>query len=64
MSNLRIKTIKKNLIPSGGDYIDVGNKKMHICGYLKNFLFEPKDVDRNLVSLSGGERNRLLLQKY
>ena len=26
------KTIKKNLIPSGGDYIDVGNKKMHICG--------------------------------
>ena len=57
------KTIKKNLIPSGGDYIDVGNKKMHICGYLKNFLFEPKDVDRNLVSLSGGERNRLLLAK-
>ena len=32
------KTIK-NLIPSGGDYIDVGNKKMHICGYLKNFSF-------------------------
>ena len=57
------KTIKKNLIPSGGDYIDVGNKKMHICGYLKNFLFEPKDVDRNLISLSGGERNRLLLAK-
>ena len=57
------KTIKKNLIPSGGDYIDVGNKKIHICGYLKNFLFEPKDVDRNLVSLSGGERNRLLLAK-
>ena len=36
---------------------------MHICGYLKNFLFEPKDVDRNLISLSGGERNRLLLAK-
>ena len=42
------KTIKKNLIPSGGDYIDVGNKKMHICGYLKNFLFEPKENFRNL----------------
>ena len=27
------------------------------------FLFEPKDVDRNLISLSGGERNRLLLAK-
>ncbi len=57
------KTIKSNLIPGGGDYIDIGNKKMHICGYLKNFLFEPKDVDRNLISLSGGERNRLLLAK-
>ena len=57
------KTIKYNMIPSGGDYIDVGEKKMHICGYLKNFLFEPKDVDRNLISLSGGERNRLLLAK-
>ena len=35
---------------------------MHICGYLKNFLFEPKDIDRNLISFLGGERNRLHLQ--
>ncbi len=57
------KSIKNNMIPSGGDYIDVGEKKIHICGYLKNFLFEPRDLDRNLISLSGGERNRLLLAK-
>ena len=57
------KTIKKNLIPSDGDYIDVSNKKIHICGYLKNFLFDPKDVDKILETLSGGERNRLLLAK-
>ncbi len=57
------KSIKKNLIHSGGDYIDVGDKKIHICGYLKNFLFDPKDVDRSVSTLSGGERNRLLLAK-
>ena len=57
------KTIKKNLIPSGGDYIDIGEKKIHICGYLKNFLFDPKDVDRVTSTLSGGERNRMLLAK-
>ena len=51
------------MVPSGGDYIDVGSKKIHICGYLKNFLFDPRDVDKILGTLSGGERNRLLLAK-
>ena len=57
------KSVKRNLIPGGGDYIEIGDKKIHICGYLKNFLFDPKDVDRKISSLSGGERNRLLLAK-
>ncbi|MFL2661864.1 MAG: ABC-F family ATP-binding cassette domain-containing protein [Alphaproteobacteria bacterium] len=57
------KTIKKNMIPNGGDYIEVVDKKIHICGYLKNFLFDPKDINRPVSTLSGGERNRLLLAK-
>ena len=57
------KSIKENLIPGGGDYVNVSDKKVHICGYLKNFLFDPKDVDRMVLTLSGGERNRLLLAK-
>ena len=57
------KTIKKNLIPGGGDYISIGERKIHICGYIKNFLFDPKDVERITSSLSGGERNRMLLAK-
>ena len=57
------KSIKENMIPSGGDYINVGDKKVHICGYLKNFLFDPKGLDQKVGMLSGGERNRLLLAK-
>ncbi len=57
------KSIKENMIPGGGDYIEVVNKKIHICGYLKNFLFEPKIIDKKVGLLSGGERNRLLLAK-
>ncbi len=57
------KSIKENLIPGGGDYLDVNGFKKHICGYLKNFLFDPKDVSNLVSTLSGGQRNRLLLAK-
>ena len=57
------KNIKENMIPSGGDYINVGEKKVHICGYLKNFLFDPKGLDQQVGMLSGGEKNRLVLAK-
>ena len=57
------KSIKENMISGGGDYINVGDKKVHICGYLKNFLIDPQDIDKILSALSGGERNRLLLAK-
>ena len=58
-----VKSIKENMIPGGGDYINVGEKKVHICGYLKNFLFDPKGLDQQVGMLSGGERNRLVLAK-
>lgn len=53
----------RTLVPSGGDYIDVMGKSRHVCGYLKDFLFDPT-MARNPVSiLSGGQKNRLLLAK-
>jgi ATP-binding cassette subfamily F protein uup len=58
-----VKSIKENMIPGGGDYVNVGEKKVHICGYLKNFLFDPKGLDQQVGMLSGGERNRLVLAK-
>ena len=56
-------SIKENLVPNGGDYIDVNGVKRHICGYLKHFLFDPSSVNDKVSILSGGQKNRLLLAK-
>lgn len=56
-------SLKRNLVPGGGDYIKVGGKERHVCGYLKDFLFDPKDAEDLAGTLSGGQRNRLMLAK-
>jgi ATP-binding cassette subfamily F protein uup len=53
----------KTLCPEGGDYVEVGGKPRHVCGYLKNFLFDPKGARDLVETLSGGQRNRLMLAK-
>lgn len=47
----------------GNDYVEVGGKKRHVMGYLEDFLFHPARAQSPVSSLSGGERNRLLLAK-
>ncbi|MEP6762947.1 MAG: ATP-binding cassette domain-containing protein [Gemmatimonadaceae bacterium] len=50
-------------IADGADFVTVGGNRMHVNGYLSNFLF-PSDRARTPVrALSGGERNRLLLAR-
>lgn len=50
-------------IADGMDFVEVGGNRMHVNGYLSNFLF-PSDRARTPVrALSGGERNRLLLAR-
>lgn len=56
------ESLWKNLCPNG-DYVDVMGKSRHVCGYLKDFLFDPKHADDLVSSLSGGQRNRLMLAK-
>lgn len=56
-------TLKKILSPSGGDYINVMGKERHVCGYLKDFLFDPSRVYDKVSQLSGGQKNRLMLAK-
>lgn len=56
------KTVYEN-VGQGGDYITIDGRSRPLYGYLEDFLFSP-DESRALVStLSGGERNRLLLAR-
>ena len=55
------KTIQETLVPGGGDIVTFGGKPVHVASYMKDFLFEPRLKDQPVRSLSGGERNRLLL---
>ena len=57
------KSLKEILVPNGGDYLSVQGKERHVCSYLKDFQFDPKRVNDTILSLSGGQQNRLLLSK-
>lgn len=56
-------TLQQFLCPNGGDQVFLQNKTMHVAGYLKQFLFDPKLAFAKIGILSGGERGRLLLAK-
>lgn len=56
------KTLQETVSP-GSDWVEVGGVKKHIVGYLGDFLFPPHRMNVKVGSLSGGERNRLLLAK-
>lgn len=57
------QSLRKTLCPNGGEFVTVNGKERHVCGYLKNFMFDPSEVERAVETLSGGEKNRLLLAK-
>ena len=57
------ETIRQTLCPFGGDTVVVGGVKRHVAGYMKDFLFDTRQLDQPTKALSGGERNRLLLAK-
>ncbi len=50
-------------ISQGADFIDIGGVRKHIISYLGDFLFAPERARSPVKSLSGGERNRLLLAR-
>jgi len=50
-------------ISQGSDFIEIGGVKKHIISYLGDFLFAPERARSPVKSLSGGERNRLLLAR-
>jgi ATP-binding cassette subfamily F protein uup len=50
-------------ISQGSDFIEIGGVKKHVISYLGDFLFAPERARSPVKSLSGGERNRLLLAR-
>jgi len=56
------QTVMAN-VADGADYVTVNGKQKHVASYLRDFLFAPERFNQPVSSLSGGERNRLLLAK-
>lgn len=56
------QTVMAN-VADGADYVTIQGKQKHVASYLRDFLFAPERFNQPVSSLSGGERNRLLLAK-
>jgi ATP-binding cassette subfamily F protein uup len=52
-----------DVISPGSDWVEIGGARKHVVGYLGDFLFAPQRARSPVKSLSGGERNRLLLAR-
>lgn len=50
-------------ISQGAEFIEINGERKHVVSYLGDFLFPPQRVRAPVKSLSGGERNRLLLAR-
>jgi ATP-binding cassette subfamily F protein uup len=50
-------------ISPGSEWIEVGSTRKHVMSYLGDFLFSPARAASPVRTLSGGERNRLLLAR-
>ncbi len=50
-------------ISPGSDWVEINGQKKHVMTYLGDFLFAPERARSPVKSLSGGERNRLLLAR-
>ncbi len=52
-----------SVISPGSDFIEIDGARKHVVSYLGDFLFPPERARAKVASLSGGERNRLLLAR-
>ena len=52
-----------DVVSQGNDFVEIGGARKHVMGYLEEFLFPAERARSPVKSLSGGERNRLLLAR-
>jgi ATP-binding cassette subfamily F protein uup len=60
---LNLSATLADTISPGSEWIEIGNQRKHVKSYLSDFLFSPARAESPVSSLSGGERNRLLLAR-
>lgn len=62
-SALKETATLQDALADGNDYVDVLGHKKHVASYARDFLFTSEQLRAPVGSLSGGERNRLLLAR-
>ncbi|MEO8486344.1 MAG: ATP-binding cassette domain-containing protein [Betaproteobacteria bacterium] len=56
------RTLIETVSP-GSEWVEMGGQRRHVLSYLGDFLFPPQRAQAPVATLSGGERNRLLLAR-
>ncbi|MDE2049222.1 MAG: ATP-binding cassette domain-containing protein, partial [Betaproteobacteria bacterium] len=60
---LNLDATLADFISPGSEWVESGGARKHVMSYLGDFLFSPARANSPIRSLSGGERNRLLLAR-
>jgi ATP-binding cassette subfamily F protein uup len=62
-AGLKLDATLVDTISPGSEWIETGTSRKHVMSYLTDFLFSPARANSPVSTLSGGERNRLLLAR-
>ncbi len=62
-AQLDLDATLEDFVSPGSEWIEIGTRRQHVKSYLGDFLFSPARAASPVRSLSGGERNRLLLAR-
>ncbi len=62
-STLNLDATLADSISPGSEWVEIGGQRRHIMSYLNDFLFSPERANSPVRTLSGGERNRVLLAR-
>lgn len=62
-SHLDLEKTLEDTISPGSEWVEINGQRKHVIGYLGDFLFAPERARSPVKTLSGGERNRLLLAR-
>ena len=62
-SSLNLDATLADTISPGSEWVEFAGQKKHVMSYLNDFLFSPERANSPVRTLSGGERNRVLLAR-